>query len=86
MPRAEDESGLHVTVPVRTYEYLKYLIKIRGTNLGRTPTGVATTMVTRELNSMMKKGPLRTLLEAGRGAASRRLTPEMTRETFSIRS
>ena len=48
-------------------EYLEYLVKIRGTNLGRTPTGVATQIVVRELNAMMKKDPFALYWKQGVG-------------------
>jgi hypothetical protein len=41
--------------------------KIRGTNLGRTPTGVGTTIITTELNKMMKKDPFALYWKQGVG-------------------
>lgn len=55
-PRSRGAAGLNVTVPERTYEFLSYLLR-RGTNLGKTETGIATFIVMRELNMMMEQDP-----------------------------
>lgn len=57
MARAADAYGLNVTVSERTAEFLDYLIHIQGTNLGKTRTGVATSIVMIELDRMMGLDP-----------------------------
>lgn len=57
MARPADAYGLNVTVSERTVEFLDYLIHVTGTNLGKTRTGVATSIVIIELEKMMERDP-----------------------------
>lgn len=52
MARSDHAAGLNVTVSKKALEYLETLIE-RGSNLGKTPTGIATFIVTREIDRMI---------------------------------
>lgn len=67
MARSENATGLHVTVSDRTVEFLLYLIHVRGTNLGKTPTGVATFIAMREIDKMIGKDPFKNYWRQGVG-------------------
>lgn len=76
MARASDAEGLNVTVSERTYEFLEYLIHIRGTNLGRTPTGVATSLVLIEVDKMMRRDAFALYWRQGMGPTPPKPPPE----------
>jgi len=56
MAMSDGSAPLNLTVPKKHREYLELLVS-RGTNLGTSVNGIATFIVMRELNRMMKKEP-----------------------------
>jgi hypothetical protein len=53
-----DQSGpLNLTVPLKVIEFLDYLVERRATNYGTSKNGIATFIVMREIDKMMKSDP-----------------------------
>lgn len=55
MAMSDKSAPLNLTIPLKTKEFLDYLSDNRLTNYGPTPTRIATFIVERELDRMMRK-------------------------------
>lgn len=67
MTMSDKSEPLNLTVPKKTKEFLQYLADRQMTNYGTSANGIATFIIQRELDKMMKRDPFAAYWRQGVG-------------------